>query len=1057
MASITLAQSNWVSDFNNCPDNYAAQNCLVEGELVCGYDDPTLECSDPSEINAPSATEMSNSGDTYQSGLPGGFIIDCIDHDGTDPYCSNGNGDIYWCNRNNTCYASEFRQTNCTGGQWAISYCGDCRSDGGGYLNCDTDATPCEVDVNSVCNTNARFNSSCMTIGSGGEGWCVCDSGDYDCDDSDGDGNNETANPDGSGSGCEVTIGSTACATGSNNNQESCSTCVCDNNYYDCDGGWNQDCDIQDSSSCSVGILSGTYNCEVGAGGCYAEDGGTQYTCTCEIDDQDIATTGQLVSWSGTDPMLAMILYSNTIMLNLTHNSTGASLIMNTSGIYWNNSNLAGGPHTVDTSSYINCTGDETFLGNGSCLNTSTIDTTIPDTNYSGCGDGEYGDGSNQCINFNATVQNQTLNESEGNALYLPHTVDTSAFVNCTDDEAFLGNGSCLNTSTIDTTIPDTNYSGCGDGEYGDGNNNCIPFNATVLDLVASTTYLPYNITVIYGTIDDGNITSILTPKDDDSFNISEDAGANALEIIINFTGVIDFNSIIMREWYTGSAGHEIIIGLYDYNEGTYEEEYGDITDMEDFAFTVRDVFDASLHINETNVSLRLRHDQNGIAIHDLFIDYVSLVDGFSTTKNTEHDSMSGRDDPGNHPWALPTDGSRNITSQLNGTNILARNNITALDNLFVGSTTESISYPAFMLDGNDGYIHNQFGVNGVFFADSGSNFAGQINADNTDTSIMADGDVNASGTINALNTGTSIVANGNINLTGIADHINLMVGSVKLLRDCSLGEDGSIFLGEDADVRICFDGTHFHITGPNGTSIFNISNFAEVIIENNLTVENLIVTGDVNIQSLSMKGELDVQGPITGENLSLTQNHGTDVITLDSDGAFPMNLVSSSFIGGSTVTFPGGTYTLAGRGLTNTFTQPQTFSALSSILVGARISHDGNLDNFIEFTLDKQLFVTGNLHMLSLIESPIGNDELVVNDRSADINFRVETNNDANAIWVDGGTDNVGIGEAAPDLKLEVAGDVHIQGLEGSYISGEAYVCVYDNGTIFAKDTACS
>lgn len=34
---------------------------------------------------------------------------------------------------------------------------------------------------------------------------------------------------------------------------------------------------------------------------------------------------------------------------------------------------------------------------------------------------------------------------------------------------------------------------------------------------------------------------------------------------------------------------------------------------------------------------------------------------------------------------------------------------------------------------------------------------------------------------------------------------------------------------------------------------------------------------------------------------------------------------------------------------------------------------------------------------------------------------------------------------------------NIIIDSLSGSYSNGEAYVCVYDNGTIFAKDTACS
>lgn len=59
--------------------------------------------------------------------------------------------------------------------------------------------------------------------------------------------------------------------------------------------------------------------------------------------------------------------------------------------------------------------------------------------------------------------------------------------------------------------------------------------------------------------------------------------------------------------------------------------------------------------------------------------------------------------------------------------------------------------------------------------------------------------------------------------------------------------------------------------------------------------------------------------------------------------------------------------------------------------------------------------------------------------------------------------TGNVGIGTNSPTHKLNVVGSLNITGsfssdsLQGSYIFGEAFVCVYDNGTIFAKEGACS
>ncbi len=68
-------------------------------------------------------------------------------------------------------------------------------------------------------------------------------------------------------------------------------------------------------------------------------------------------------------------------------------------------------------------------------------------------------------------------------------------------------------------------------------------------------------------------------------------------------------------------------------------------------------------------------------------------------------------------------------------------------------------------------------------------------------------------------------------------------------------------------------------------------------------------------------------------------------------------------------------------------------------------------------------------------------------------------------AIWSVNSTDdsiyytagNVGIGTSSPDATLEVNGNLHITSIEGTWGGGEAYVCVYDNGTIFAKDSSCN
>ena len=56
----------------------------------------------------------------------------------------------------------------------------------------------------------------------------------------------------------------------------------------------------------------------------------------------------------------------------------------------------------------------------------------------------------------------------------------------------------------------------------------------------------------------------------------------------------------------------------------------------------------------------------------------------------------------------------------------------------------------------------------------------------------------------------------------------------------------------------------------------------------------------------------------------------------------------------------------------------------------------------------------------------------------------------------------NVGINTTTPQNTLNVVGDLNVtsvttlENLKGSYGDGSAYVCVYDNGTLFASDSAC-
>jgi len=58
-----------------------------------------------------------------------------------------------------------------------------------------------------------------------------------------------------------------------------------------------------------------------------------------------------------------------------------------------------------------------------------------------------------------------------------------------------------------------------------------------------------------------------------------------------------------------------------------------------------------------------------------------------------------------------------------------------------------------------------------------------------------------------------------------------------------------------------------------------------------------------------------------------------------------------------------------------------------------------------------------------------INNSNVVINELSKNIDFRVESSSDANLLFTDGGNDRVGIGTNSPSVKLDIAGDVKSSG----------------------------
>ena len=189
-----------------------------------------------------------------------------------------------------------------------------------------------------------------------------------------------------------------------------------------------------------------------------------------------------------------------------------------------------------------------------------------------------------------------------------------------------------------------------------------------------STVYLPFEINVVDAVLDTGSINSLFVARDGDSYNISEELDKDWV-IYINYSDVTDFDFIILLQWYEAGGiekGHSVHPSLLYWNTGDWDEEYGDIFFQDHFKYVVRNVFDPEEHIGTGGdlgkVRMRLWHDSDGDKgrpQHDFRLDYCVLSSGFATSIPIDHDSMSNRNNKINHPWAFPTDASRNITGDV--------------------------------------------------------------------------------------------------------------------------------------------------------------------------------------------------------------------------------------------------------------------------------------------------------------------------------------------------------------------------------------------------------
>ena len=101
----------------------------------------------------------------------------------------------------------------------------------------------------------------------------------------------------------------------------------------------------------------------------------------------------------------------------------------------------------------------------------------------------------------------------------------------------------------------------------------------------------------------------------------------------------------------------------------------------------------------------------------------------------------------------------------------------------------------------------------------------------------------------------------------------------------------------------------------------------------------------------------------------------------------------------------------------------------VNDIFVTDNILHQDDVDTGISFLSDLVTINAGGIEMMRAVESDIG-DVVTFNEGGKDVNFRVESTGSAHMLFVDGGTNRVGINKQSPTHTLTVGGEISASGL---------------------------
>ena len=229
---------------------------------------------------------------------------------------------------------------------------------------------------------------------------------------------------------------------------------------------------------------------------------------------------------------------------------------------------------------------------------------------------------------------NSTWNETYADTLYAATGAGNSSFNQSLTDELYVNiTGDSMTGNLTNSEWFNGQFNWTTTDEWSSFDGTTFDFNESNLETIY---FIADAIQVITGT-GSGDLADIQT-YNQTTYNVTEDS--SDFELRVNFTGITEFTTLIVRHKVSEVADHTTAIQIWDYGDSAWEG-YGFLSEELTSEIQTFGVYDDAEHIDGGVVQVRVYQDELPGSSHIHQFDWVGISKGFGTPVGTEVDPLS--------------------------------------------------------------------------------------------------------------------------------------------------------------------------------------------------------------------------------------------------------------------------------------------------------------------------------------------------------------------------------------------------------------------------------